>query len=293
MVRILTASWRKLVLVLSLSWLAGCQQVGLSAVNLPTYANLDLEVKRDLAYGDEAYQRLDAYLPGADVKGPVPLVIFLHGGSWTDGQKGDYRFLGDRLAKNGIGLIVPDYRKYPNVVFPAFMEDAAKAVAWVHRELKTIDARLGPIHLMGHSAGAHMGGLLVSDERYLEAEHTSPDVIETFIGLAGPYDFTPEEKPYTEIFGPEDNYPNSRAIRFLDGDEPPMLLLHGTNDTLVGIANQDRLAAAVKTKGGTVETRIYDGVDHIGMISAFAWLYAKGSPVVGDVIAHIKSAPDS
>ncbi|WP_350335285.1 alpha/beta hydrolase [Coralliovum pocilloporae] len=286
-----TKPWKRLqqlILALGMTLLAGCQQLGLSVVNWPTYANFDMTLHKGIAYGDQPHQTLDIYLPGPDVSGFIPVVVFFHGGSWRDGQKEDYRFLGDRLTKHGLAVVIPDYRKFPDVTFPAFMHDAAKAVGWVHRTMKKIDPRVSNLHLMGHSAGAHMGALLAVDPDYLTTEGLAPDAITSFIGLAGPYDFTPEEEPYTTIFGPEETYPRMRATTFVRGTEPPMILLHGSDDDVVNVSNQNRLAEAIRAKGGVVKTRVYDDTDHISIISAFTWLYADSSDIVRDVIQDIQ-----
>src|SRR6185437_12593688 len=89
----------------------------------------------DLAYGQVVRQKLDVYRPRAlsvDEKRGVPVVVFFYGGDWQAGQKGDYRFVAEALASRGLMAVLPDYRLYPQVTFPKFVEDGAMAVRWVH-----------------------------------------------------------------------------------------------------------------------------------------------------------------
>lgn len=86
----------------------------------------------DVAYGDSERQRLDVYVPtrAEAAVGGMPVVVFFYGGSWQNGDRAEYRFVGEALASQGFLAILPDYRTYPEVTFPAFMDDAASAVRW-------------------------------------------------------------------------------------------------------------------------------------------------------------------
>jgi len=79
------------------------------------------------AYGNDPAHKLDVYAPAA-APGPRPVVVFFYGGSWQNGRREDYYFAGAGLAAKGFVAMLPDYRKYPQVVFPGFVEDAAQAV---------------------------------------------------------------------------------------------------------------------------------------------------------------------
>ena len=72
---------------------------------------------------------IDLYRP-ANAAGDVPVLVFFYGGSWQTGAREDYRFVGSRLAQQGILVLLADYRTYPATTFPGFVEDGASAVAW-------------------------------------------------------------------------------------------------------------------------------------------------------------------
>ena len=131
-------------------------------------------------------------------------------------------------------MAVPDYRLYPQVRFPAFIEDGAEAVARARDVLARIEGRRRPIVLMGHSAGAQIAALLALDERHLrEAGLRACEAVAGMIGLAGPYDFLPlQEERYRRIF-PEASRAASQPIAFADANDPPLLLVAGTADETV------------------------------------------------------------
>jgi acetyl esterase/lipase len=132
---------------------------------------------------------------------------------------------------------------------------------------------------MGHSAGGHIAALLATDGRYLHAVGMAPRELDGVIGLAGPYDFLPFTDPKVQkVFGPEKEWPLSQPVNFVDGDEPPFLLLHGGADDLVWPRNSEHLAARLVARHEQVTLEILPGVGHIGLVSGFA--YPRFSPAL-------------
>lgn len=267
--------------------LSACTQAGLFAVNSPARLLGDYSRHADIDYGTHG-QKLDIYTPASQTES-ADVVIFFYGGGWNTGSKDMYAFVGDALTQRGYVVIVPDYRKYPDVRFPEFVEDGAQSIAWAQSHIAEYGGDASRIHLLGHSAGAHLGALLASDERYLRAAGTSNAAIRSFAGLAGPYHFIPEKKLYKQVFGPPERYPQMHVDNFIDGQEPPMLLLHGGADDTVEQYNLARLQKAVQQKGGDVRSHVYDGIGHIGMISVFSRPLRGRAPVVDDVDAFFSA----
>jgi acetyl esterase/lipase len=236
-------------------------------------------VQRDLAYGTMARQKLDIYTP-LDAAPGAAVIVFLHGGGWAIGDKAEYGFVADTLTRAGCVAALPNYRLYPSV-FPTFVEDAARAVAFVAAELPG-----RPIFLMGHSAGAHIAALLHLDGRYLADSNVR---LAGTIGLSGPYDFLPIKQPrYARVFPPA-TLSDSQPIRFADGTQPPMLLVSGDADRTVSAGNARRLAAAIEARGGQVSLRIYPGVGHMLPMLAFARLLPWWKPPVNeDVVGFVR-----
>ena len=142
-------------------------------------------LEADVPYGPLPRQRLDYYAPVAP-RADGKTVVFFYGGAWRQGDKADYLFLGQALASRGIGVVVADYRLFPNVRYPAFIQDGALAVGWSARRFGS--ARL---FLMGHSAGAYIASMLATNTAYLQAVAVDRLRLGGLIGIAGPYDFQP------------------------------------------------------------------------------------------------------
>lgn len=276
-----------LLALLSLLALPGCEKVGIWLANAPV-SFADEKAQTDLNYGSAPHQKLDLYLPEGG-SAPYPLIVYFYGGGWQGGSKDYYAFVAQNFTKRGYAVAIPDYAKYPPAKFPEFIEDSAKAVAWLaaHADKQKLD--VNNIFLLGHSAGAHNAALLAADERYLADAGAPKGIIRAMAGLAGPYNFTPEEQVYKEIFGPPENYPNMRVPNFIDGGEPPMFLAHGDEDEVVGLFNTNDLTAAIRAKGGNVEVKTYPGTGHIGIVSPLSWWKNKDVPVGDDVAAFFGS----
>ena len=271
--------------VLLLSLTAGCDWAGTKTINLFNNATMI----GDIAYGDEAHQKLDIYLPDQAKDKISPVIVFYYGGRWTYGTKEDHAFVAETLTRYGFVVVIPDYAKYPAVRFPVFVVDGAKALGWVHDNIAQYHGDPDRLFIAGHSAGAHIAALLAADQRYLKAVGKTPDIIKGFAGLAGPYDFTPDEPDLKDIFGPPENYPQMQVPNFIDGDEPPMLLLHGLDDDVVNRSNLDRLEAKIWEKGGTVDSKFYAGIDHLWIVGALSWLGRSKAPVAQDMIEFFNS----
>jgi acetyl esterase/lipase len=235
----------------------------------------------DLAYGLHARQKLDLYRPDK----PRPdgkTVIFFYGGSWDSGSKSDYLFVAQALVANGHTVVIPDYRLYPEVRFPAFVEDGAQAVRW------TAD-HVGKDRLvvMGHSAGAHIALLLAANTPYLQVAGVDRMKLAGAIGLSGPYDFLPlKSRKLIEIFGGANN-PQMQAITFARAPLPPILLIHGTADTTVYPHNSENLAAAWRAAGAPAELKLYPAIGHVDMVAALASLLSSRAPTRADVLAWL------
>jgi acetyl esterase/lipase len=195
-----------------------------------------------------------------------------------------YAFVGDAFADKGYITVIADYRKYPAVGFPTFVADGAKAVAWTYDHIERYGGDLENLYIAGHSSGAHIGALITADERYLQSEGKSPTMVNAFVGLAGPYDFVPKADDLKDIFGPPAQYPQMQVTTFIDGSEPPMLLLWGEDDETVLRRNIDLLAEKISSQRGQVETKIYKGVDHVAIVASLTWYLKNNRSVLTDVV---------
>ncbi len=240
-----------------------------------------------LRFGPHGRHALDVYIPKRRA-GPLPMVVFFYGGSWQNGDKADYLFAAAALASRGYIAILPDYRLYPAVRFPAFVEDGAKAVRWALDHAAEIGGDPERLFLMGHSAGAHIATLLTLDERYLAAEGVAAGRIRGTISLAGPNAFYPSRTAsIAAVFAHLADETVARPIEYVDGNEAPLLLLHGDDDDTVFAFNTIDLSKAVREAGGSVRHKFYPNVGHIGILLALAKPFRNIAPVLDDTAAFI------
>ena len=265
--------------------LAGCSPAHLLNSVVPSDG---YTTQTDIAYGADPRQRLDIYSPDDASSTTRPVLIFLYGGSWKSGDRGLYRFIGEAFTRLGYVVVVPDYRLYPGVRFPAFVEDAARVVAWVQEHAGDFGGDPDRLILAGHSAGAHIAMLVLFDPRYLAAEEVSVSAIRGGVGLAGPYALDPlKYASIRPVFAGLDEPDAARPVAFASADAPPLLLLHGTSDRTVGPQNTHHMADAVQNSGGRVTVRQYDGLGHIGIIASVAAPFRGRDAVYDDLAAFL------
>lgn len=263
-----------LILVLVL---CACTSTLKVAANFPAYFSSQ-EIKRDVHFGSKYSSTADIYIPD-NAKTNNPVIVFFYGGAWKYGDKETYRFLAEAFTSRGYVVVIPDYIKYPKYKFPVWQQDAAEAVKWTYKNIGKYGGDNANIYLMGHSAGGQIAALLATDNRYGVRRYTR-----AFAGLAGPYDFTPEEPEYKDMFSTSGkNYRNMRVGSFIDGSQPPMLMLWGSDDETVGKENIEHVEKALKARGGKYKIKIYDDVSHVGIVGATAILARGNAPVVDDV----------
>jgi len=233
-------------------------------------------------YGQLPRQALDIYAPTKPHAGPLPVIVFVYGGSWNSGDRGGYAFVGRALAARGFVVVIPDYRLVPDVHYPAFLQDNAAAVHWVRQHVQDFGGDPARLVLMGHSAGAYNAAMLAFDPRWLGADRAA---VRGFIGLAGPYDFLPFTGPETKAaFADAGDLAATQPVNHASADAPPALLATGDKDTVVRPLNSDALASALTAHGVTVTRLRYSGIGHVGIITAIAKPLRSRAPVLDDAI---------
>lgn len=275
---------RLLVVISALGalFLSACSSASFFVANLPATLS-DTHRYQDIAYGEKEWQKLDIYMPKTVTK-VAPVLVFFYGGRWTFGNKEQYAFAALPFVQKGYIVVIPDYAKYPAIKFPDFVRDAARSVSWVHDNIGQYNGDKTRLYVAGHSSGAHIGALVAADPEYLKEFGQGRDIITAFAGLGGPYDFIPEEEDLKDMFGPPERYSRMQVPTFIDGKEPPMLLLQGADDQDVIQRNLDRLRDKIEKKDGVVETKIYPGINHVEIVGALSWLWHNKAPVREDML---------
>lgn len=245
-----------------------------------------------LPYANGPRHTLDLYQPLGRTA-PTPVVVFFYGGSWRSGERADYRFAAAALAQKGLLVIVPDYRLYPEVTYPAFLQDAARAVLWAFRHAADYGGNPRQVYVMGHSAGAYIAAMLAYDTRWLAAEPPTPERLAGLIGLAGPYAFLPIEDPDIQpIFDWPNTAPETQPMTQVTATAPRTLLITAERD---GVVNPERnsvaLANALRRAGVAVTLKRYDALNHATTLGVLAWPLRGLAPVLEDITTFIAAAP--
>ncbi|MDB5933845.1 MAG: esterase [Massilia sp.] len=261
----------------------------LAAINALSPAN-GSDSTTDVAYGPGARNKLDIYRP-AQATAASPVVVFFYGGNWVSGQRADYAFVGRALAARGIVVVIPDYRLYPEVRYPDFLDDSAQAVAWTAAQIGRYGGDPARVFLMGHSAGAYNAAMLALDPRWLGKQGVATSALRGWIGLAGPYDFLPVTNLTTRpVFHFPDTPAESQPIDHADGSFLPALLIAARKDSVVNpVRNTGGLATRLRSHGVPVQEIYYDGVSHTTLVASLAAPLRSLAPTLDAVEQFVRA----
>lgn len=246
-------------------------------------------VAEGVAFGTNG-QRLDIWKPDGEAGTPLPVVIFWYGGGWAKGDRTSYAFAGRALAREGFLVVIPDYRKVPEIRFPAFLDDAAEAAAWTQNNIAQHGGDPTRIAFMGHSAGAYQAVMLALDAKRLTAAGADPAGVKAAVGLSGPYDFYPFDKPrsiaaFSQWPRPEETQP----ITFARADAPAMLLVTSDGDETVRPKNANNLGAKLQRLGARAEVVNYGPLTHEEVVMALSVPFRAKGPVLADSVRFLKA----
>lgn len=271
--------------------MSACSAITFGIANAPAKFG-PFERKADIAYGPGKRQHLDVYVPDGVSTASAsdrPVVVFWYGGSWRNGSKADYRFVGAALAERGFITVLPDYRLYPEVKFPGFLDDAAHAVAWVQSHVQEFGGNPRRIVLMGHSAGAHTAAYLALNREFLARRGARPEWIGGLVGLSGPYALAPNTQTLHRIFAPPWGESDWQPVRFASPKAPPAFLAHGVNDGLVSVEQTEELRDALQAKGVRVKTELYRNTGHGATVAGFSKAARGSAPTLDQTVAFLES----
>lgn len=220
---------------------------------------------------------------------PAPLVLYLHGGGWRVGSRSSFGpMLADRqpfarLVDAGFTVASADYRLTGEAAFPAQLDDATAALAWLREHADEYGIDADRIVLWGESAGAHLAALLGlrSDgiaaviDWYGPADLTTFDADQAEAGIeATPAPGSTETRETLLLGGVPGRAAEASPVTYVHDDAPPFLILHGTADRFVPCVQSRRLAKAL---GDKADLRLIEGADHMWLGApeiaeqAFAW----------------------
>lgn len=244
-------------------------------------------VAADVRFGAHG-QKLDVWRSGDAKPGGAPVIVFFHGGGWVKGTRGEYGWAARAYASKGFVVVVPDYRKVPQVRFPAFIEDGADAVRWTKDNIARFGGDPERIAVAGHSAGGHIVAMLTLDPQWL-AKAGAPGAIKAAVGLSGPYDFYPFTGRAIAAMSAWPRPQETQPLAYARKDAPPMMLVTGTLDTTVRPKNARNLAAKLKVLGAVVEEKEYAGQGHEDIAMALSLPFRGKAPVLDDSAAFLNA----
>ena len=268
---------------------AACTPLGVFATFTPR--DPAILTAHDQPYGPGGRQSLDVYAPRR-IDTARPVAVFLYGGGWERGRKWDYGWVAQALAARGYVVVLPDYRLYPQVRFPEFLNDSAQAVRWAVDHAAAYGGDPSRVVLLGHSAGAYNAVMLGLAPSYLQHAGVDPARIVGVVGIAGPYDFLPLKGHMADVFGVGDPAA-TQPVKLVRADAPPMLLVTGSADTIVDPRETASLGAALRAAGAQVEARSYPGVGHNEIMAAMSRPFRDRASVLSDITGFMEQVTDA
>jgi acetyl esterase/lipase len=190
----------------------------------------DYTKSENIHYAKAYKQTIDIYVPNKKIKQKRPVLIYVHGGGWTGGDKSK---VGAKLAfftENGYVFVSVSYRLFPNAQYNDMGYDVAKAIEWVadHANKYNIDA--SKINVMGHSAGGHLTTLVATDTKYLQSVNLTSKALNSIVILDGPTNikqFVEAIPSYKKVFGTDEKvWTEASPLTYIrNKDLPPAFMV--------------------------------------------------------------------
>jgi len=246
----------------------------LRSQNIDAQENQKYSFKENISYrtADEEKQneyveercKLDIYYP--DDKKDFTTVVWFHGGGITSGNK----HIPEKLKEQGIAVVAVNYRLSPKAKCPAYIEDAAAAVAWTFKNIEKYGGDPKKIVVSGHSAGGYLASMIGLDKKWLANYNIDANDIAMLIPFSG-HCIThmtirkergiPDTQPVVDEFAP---------LYHVRADAPPLILITGDREReMLGRYEENAYMMRMMKVAGHTKTKLYelDSFDHGGMAS--------------------------
>jgi acetyl esterase/lipase len=218
---------------------------------------------------EDSPQKMDLYFPASG--GPWPVLVFVHGGSWTEGDKAEAAEMQKNMNEQGYVLVSINYRLYPTVRFPAMIEDVKCAIRSLRANASQFNIDPNRIAVRGDSAGGHLVSLLATSDPangWDGGEYSDQSSrIQAAIVLAPATDFSQEfsnddiQMLVYVAFGTR-NIPAASPITHITSDDPPFLLIHGNRDPVIPFEQSQSMYDALQKAGVPAELVVVENADH-------------------------------
>lgn len=243
------------------------------------------ELQEDLAYGDHPRHRLDVYrslVPREE----RPLIVFVHGGTWSRGDKKDYLFVGESFAKEGFDVAIINYRLAPEYIFPSYIDDLVLALNYLNQQQNKLEISTEHVILMGHSAGGFnvMSAVYHPQAYLLECKQQ----IKAIVGLAGPYHFDYQGDIYLEqAFNPHIPYQDVMPYYFVEHNQIQHILLLAEKDRMVANSNTLDMHQKLLEKGNKSQIYSVPKTGHITLIGSVSSFFSPYFDTKQVILSHL------
>ncbi len=235
----------------------------------------------DIPFGESPKQRLDVYLPAKPVKN-APVLLFLHGGGFMEGDRANYGYVAKPYVEKGIITVVSGYRLAKRgVPYPAQSDDTKAAIVWIHKNIAKFGGDPNTIFLSGHSVGATLSADVSFDRSWMKAAGVPHDAIKGIAAISGDYDLSPGENadyaPTAELEA------RASPLRHIVDPAPLAVVAAGTNEGKMR-ASSEEMEQRLSAKGVRTRLLVLEGADHKDTVLA---LGDPGSSLAGAVLEMI------
>ncbi len=206
--------------------------------------------------------KLDIYYP--ENKKDFATVVWFHGGGLNSGQK----YISNELKNKGIAVVAVNYRLYPKVKCPVYIEDAAASVAWVFRNIEKYGGSRMKIFVSGHSAGGYLTSMIGLDKSYLAKFGIDADSIAGLIPFSGHTITHAAVRNEMEIKNTQPIVDKYAPLYHVRPDAPPLVLITGDRELeMLGRYEENAYLYRMMKVAGHQQTSLYelDGFDHGAM----------------------------
>jgi acetyl esterase/lipase len=216
----------------------------------------------------------DFYTPGTG-NGPFPVVVLIHGGGWRSGDKRDMARHAGPLTKEGYACFSINYRLTPEGRFPRDVEDCKAAVQWLRRQAGRLNIDPDRIAAMGGSAGGHLAAFIgATDDHdgFNDDEFSTSGRVQAVVALYGVFDFTAMGvrtgglRKFAYLRSPDGKeeafLQKISPATYISPDDPPVLMIHGVEDSLVPVEQSRLYSQALTDAGIENELILVEGVGH-------------------------------
>ena len=244
----------------------------------------ELRNELDVPYGKDAKQRLDLYFP-VQKSSNAPVLLFLHGGGFREGDRKQYGYVAEPFAMQGIITVVASYRLTPQFAYPAQPDDAKAAVAWIYHNIAKHGGNPNAIYISGHSAGAILTADIGVDLSWMDQMKIPRTAVRGIVPISGPYDLAGYKELNAYVPTPAAEAGGS-ALRHVNAPAPVAIVAYGSPEARF-VDTSAQLVKALEANGTKATLLVLDGKDHAGTV----WeLSDANSPLTKAMLAMIKPA---